>query len=43
MKKINNRNFFIIPVLISYAYYAWKWGVNYDPHGFLLMRVSFYP
>ena len=40
-QKINNRNFYIIPLLIIYFYFAWKWGMNQDTHGFLLMGVFF--
>ena len=40
-QKINNRNFYIIPLLIIYSYFAWKWGMNQDTHGFLLMGVFF--
>jgi len=41
MKKNNSLNIFMILLLAIYSYFVWKWGINGDPHGFLLMGIFF--
>jgi len=41
MKKNNPLTIFMILLLVIYSYFVWKWGINGDPHGFLLMGIFF--